>query len=106
MVISLKESLANAVYSGGCSRVAVCISTCTPGARHSQSVPGEQSAYSISSYKLIAYQSTPRPHTYPSLESVLSDFHKLVSDRIASEGTPRSLGPVVICVTGCVSQLL
>ncbi|KAJ3534969.1 hypothetical protein NM688_g7045 [Phlebia brevispora] len=46
------------------------------------------------------FLSTPRPHMHPSLSSVLNDLHKLVGDRIANEGTPHSLGPVVICVTG------
>ncbi|PSR70716.1 hypothetical protein PHLCEN_2v13409 [Hermanssonia centrifuga] len=45
-------------------------------------------------------QSTPRPHTHPSLPSLLSSLHTLVGDRIAHEGTPRVLGPIVIGVTG------
>ncbi|KIP01213.1 hypothetical protein PHLGIDRAFT_131332 [Phlebiopsis gigantea 11061_1 CR5-6] len=46
------------------------------------------------------FLSTPRPHTHPSLDSLKEALRRLVGDRIASEGTPPSLGPVVICVTG------
>ncbi|EKM51292.1 uncharacterized protein PHACADRAFT_177943 [Phanerochaete carnosa HHB-10118-sp] len=46
------------------------------------------------------FLSTPRPHTHPCLPSLTNSLHKLVGDRIASEGTPPVLGPVVICVTG------
>ena len=52
---------------------------------------------------LMILQSTPRPHTHPSLPSLTSALRTLVGDRIASEGTPEALGPVVICVTGYVS---
>jgi alpha-aminoadipic semialdehyde synthase len=48
-------------------------------------------------------QSIPRPHTHPSLPSLISSLRALVGDRIASEGTPEALGPVVICVTGYAS---
>lgn len=43
---------------------------------------------------------TPRPHTYPCLQTLKAALRALVGDRIASEGTPPSIGPVVICVTG------
>ncbi|KAI0075026.1 hypothetical protein K474DRAFT_1647191 [Panus rudis PR-1116 ss-1] len=43
---------------------------------------------------------TPRPHTHPSLPSIHRALRDLVGSRIASEGTPKSLGPIVIGVTG------
>lgn len=46
------------------------------------------------------FLSTPRPHTHPTLPSLIEALKKLVGDRIASEGTPAALGPVVIGVTG------
>lgn len=47
-------------------------------------------------------QSTPRPHMQPSLQTLHGDLHALVGDRIGSEGTPPTLGPVIIGVTGYV----
>lgn len=46
-------------------------------------------------------QYTPRPHTHPSLASIRSTLRD-VGARIASEGMPRSLGPVILGVTGYV----
>ncbi|GJE94028.1 saccharopine dehydrogenase-domain-containing protein [Phanerochaete sordida] len=46
------------------------------------------------------FLSTPRPHTQPCLRTLMAALRTLVGDRIASEGTPAYLGPVVICVTG------
>ncbi|KAI0631584.1 Saccharopine dehydrogenase-domain-containing protein [Trametes polyzona] len=43
---------------------------------------------------------TPRPHTQPSLESIRSILRDVVGARIASDGTPKSLGPIVIGITG------
>lgn len=50
-------------------------------------------------------QSTPRPHTHPSLPLLLNSLRSLVGDRIAADGTPSVLGPVVIGVTGCVYNI-
>ncbi|KAI0698029.1 Saccharopine dehydrogenase-domain-containing protein [Cytidiella melzeri] len=46
------------------------------------------------------FLSTPRPHTHPSLPSLLASLRTLVGDRIADDGTPSVLGPIVIGVTG------
>lgn len=46
-------------------------------------------------------QYTPRPHTHPSLASIRATL-KEVGARIASDGAPRSLGPIVLGVTGSV----
>ncbi|KAL1942345.1 hypothetical protein VTO73DRAFT_6409 [Trametes versicolor] len=43
---------------------------------------------------------TPRPHTQPSLASIRSILRDVVGARIAADGTPKSLGPIVIGVTG------
>ncbi|KAI0942460.1 hypothetical protein AcW1_003090 [Taiwanofungus camphoratus] len=43
---------------------------------------------------------TPRPHIHPSLASIREVLKNVVSMQITSEGTPRSLGPIVIGVTG------
>ncbi|KAI0739481.1 Saccharopine dehydrogenase-domain-containing protein [Daedaleopsis nitida] len=43
---------------------------------------------------------TPRPHTHPSLASIRSTLRNVVGAQIASNGTPQSLGPLVIGVTG------
>ncbi|KAI0819731.1 Saccharopine dehydrogenase-domain-containing protein [Trametes gibbosa] len=43
---------------------------------------------------------TPRPHTQPSLASIRTTLRDVVGARIASEGTPKSLAPIVIGVTG------
>ncbi|KAI0328943.1 hypothetical protein GY45DRAFT_1435780 [Cubamyces sp. BRFM 1775] len=43
---------------------------------------------------------TPRPHTEPSLASIRSILRDVVGARIVSDGTPKSLGPLVIGVTG------
>ncbi|KAI8995205.1 Saccharopine dehydrogenase-domain-containing protein [Trametes punicea] len=43
---------------------------------------------------------TPRPHTQPSLASIRSLLRDVVGARIRSAGTPKSLGPLVIGVTG------
>ncbi|KAI0653120.1 Saccharopine dehydrogenase-domain-containing protein [Cubamyces menziesii] len=43
---------------------------------------------------------TPRPHTQPSLASIRSILQDVVGARIVSDGTPKSLGPLVIGVTG------
>ncbi|RDB21718.1 Alpha-aminoadipic semialdehyde synthase, mitochondrial [Hypsizygus marmoreus] len=42
---------------------------------------------------------TPRPHTHPSLESLRSAL-RTIGNRISEEGTPPSLGPFVIGLTG------
>ncbi|KAF9446416.1 hypothetical protein P691DRAFT_783738 [Macrolepiota fuliginosa MF-IS2] len=42
---------------------------------------------------------TPRPHTLPSLERLRAALRE-VGLWIATQGTPKALGPVVICVTG------
>ncbi|KAF9466713.1 Saccharopine dehydrogenase-domain-containing protein [Collybia nuda] len=42
---------------------------------------------------------TPRPHTHPSLESLRTALRG-IGDRISQEGTPASLGPFVIGLTG------
>ncbi|KXN92623.1 Alpha-aminoadipic semialdehyde synthase [Leucoagaricus sp. SymC.cos] len=42
---------------------------------------------------------TPRPHTLPSLERLRAALRE-VGLWISTQGTPRALGPVVICVTG------
>lgn len=42
---------------------------------------------------------TPRPHTLPSLERLRAALRE-VGSWISTQGTPRALGPVVICVTG------
>ncbi|KAG6811583.1 hypothetical protein H0H92_006747 [Tricholoma furcatifolium] len=44
-------------------------------------------------------QSTPRPHTHPSLESIRNAL-KSISTRIRQGGTPPVLGPFVIGLTG------
>ncbi|KAI0338108.1 hypothetical protein BDW22DRAFT_1409660 [Trametopsis cervina] len=46
------------------------------------------------------FLSTPRPHTHPSLPSLLTSLRTLVGDRIAADGTPPELGPIVVGVTG------
>ncbi|KAI0086800.1 Saccharopine dehydrogenase-domain-containing protein [Irpex rosettiformis] len=46
------------------------------------------------------FLSIPRPHSHPSLPLLLASLRSLVGDRIASDGTPTSLGPIVIGVTG------
>ncbi|OSD00329.1 hypothetical protein PYCCODRAFT_1437464 [Trametes coccinea BRFM310] len=43
---------------------------------------------------------TPRPHTQPSLASIRSILRDVVGARISADGTPKSLGPLVIGVTG------
>ncbi|CDO70674.1 hypothetical protein BN946_scf184761.g12 [Trametes cinnabarina] len=43
---------------------------------------------------------TPRPHTQPSLASIRSVLRDVVGARIIADGTPKSLGPIVIGVTG------
>ncbi|OBZ72980.1 Peroxisome biosynthesis protein PAS1 [Grifola frondosa] len=43
---------------------------------------------------------TPRPQTQPSLSSIRGTLRDVVGMRIASEGTPKVLGPLVIGVTG------
>ncbi|TFK83565.1 hypothetical protein K466DRAFT_665741 [Polyporus arcularius HHB13444] len=43
---------------------------------------------------------TPRPHTHPSLASIRSTLRDVVGAQIAADGTPKSLGPLVIGVTG------
>ncbi|KAI0758651.1 Saccharopine dehydrogenase-domain-containing protein [Trametes elegans] len=43
---------------------------------------------------------TPRPQTQPSLDSIREILRDVVGARIASDGTPKSLGPLVIGVTG------
>ncbi|RPD58275.1 hypothetical protein L226DRAFT_536764 [Lentinus tigrinus ALCF2SS1-7] len=43
---------------------------------------------------------TPRPHTHPSLASIRSTLRNVVGAQIATDGTPKSLGPLVIGVTG------
>ncbi|TBU54781.1 Saccharopine dehydrogenase-domain-containing protein [Dichomitus squalens] len=43
---------------------------------------------------------TPRPHTHPSLASIRKTLRDVVGAQIASDGTPKSLGPLVIGVTG------
>lgn len=42
---------------------------------------------------------TPRPHTLPSLERLRASLRE-VGLWILTQGTPRALGPVVICITG------
>ncbi|KAI0791367.1 Saccharopine dehydrogenase-domain-containing protein [Abortiporus biennis] len=42
----------------------------------------------------------PRPHTHPSLPSILHTLRTVVGAQISSQGTPKSLGPIVIGVTG------
>ena len=46
-------------------------------------------------------QYTPRPHTHPTLESLRSAL-RAIGNRIAQDGTPPSLGPFVIGLTGYV----
>ncbi|CCL98467.1 uncharacterized protein FIBRA_00465 [Fibroporia radiculosa] len=43
---------------------------------------------------------TPRPHSYPTLASIRALLKDVVGARIALEGTPKSLGPLVFGVTG------
>ncbi|KAI1789307.1 Saccharopine dehydrogenase-domain-containing protein [Ganoderma leucocontextum] len=43
---------------------------------------------------------TPRPHTHPSLASIRKTLRDVVGAQIATDGTPKSLGPLVIGVTG------
>ncbi|KAI0349833.1 hypothetical protein OH77DRAFT_1431672 [Trametes cingulata] len=43
---------------------------------------------------------TPRPHTQPSLASIRFILRDVVGAKIAADGTPKSLGPIVIGVTG------
>ncbi|KZT63559.1 hypothetical protein DAEQUDRAFT_770505 [Daedalea quercina L-15889] len=43
---------------------------------------------------------TPRPHSHPTLASIRTLLREEVGARIAAEGTPRSLGPIVFGVTG------
>ena len=43
---------------------------------------------------------TPRPHTRPSLASIRATLRDVVGADIAANGTPKSLGPLVIGVTG------
>ncbi|GBE85762.1 predicted protein [Sparassis crispa] len=43
---------------------------------------------------------TPRPHTHPSLASIRGTLRDVVGARIAAEGTPKCLGPIVLGVTG------
>lgn len=45
-------------------------------------------------------QWTPRPHTHPSLASIRKMLHDVVGAQIATDGTPKTLGPLVIGVTG------
>jgi hypothetical protein len=52
---------------------------------------------------LIHLQYTPRPHTHPSLDSLKSALRSL-GQMIREHGTPRSLGPLVIGVTGYVHE--
>ncbi|KAJ6557367.1 Saccharopine dehydrogenase-domain-containing protein [Mycena vulgaris] len=54
---------------------------------------------------------TPRPHTLPSLDPLRAAL-KEIGQRIANEGTPRKLGPIIIGLTGsgsvakgCLSML-
>ncbi|KAF7291646.1 hypothetical protein HMN09_01255800 [Mycena chlorophos] len=42
---------------------------------------------------------TPRPHTLPSLDRLRASLHE-IGNRIATEGTPRRLGPFIIGLTG------
>ncbi|KAH8105477.1 Saccharopine dehydrogenase-domain-containing protein [Cristinia sonorae] len=43
---------------------------------------------------------TPRPHMHPSLASIRSTLRDVVGARIAADGTPKGLGPIVFGVTG------
>ncbi|PIL32665.1 hypothetical protein GSI_05369 [Ganoderma sinense ZZ0214-1] len=43
---------------------------------------------------------TPRPHTHPSLASIRKTLRDVVGAQIATDGTPKSLGPLVIGITG------
>ena len=47
-------------------------------------------------------QYTPRPHSHPTLASIRAFLKEEVGARIASEGTPKCLGPIVFGVTGYV----
>ncbi|KAJ7069890.1 Saccharopine dehydrogenase-domain-containing protein [Mycena amicta] len=42
---------------------------------------------------------TPRPHTLPSLDRLRASLHEIGS-QIATEGTPRKLGPFIVGLTG------
>ena len=50
------------------------------------------------------FLSAPRPHMHVSLEDAIADLKTLVGERIRGEGTPGTLGPVVVGVTGYVSS--
>lgn len=48
----------------------------------------------------ICVQYTPRPHSHPTLDSIRRLLREEVGARIASQGSPEILGPIIFGVTG------